>query len=52
MDGIILAFQAFVYSEYVRYIESVHNVDTLWTDYLEIRILRTVLVQNGSKCKV
>jgi hypothetical protein len=31
---------------------SVHNVDTLWTDYLKTGILRTVLVQNGSKCKV
>ncbi|MDR0719667.1 MAG: hypothetical protein LBF78_08530, partial [Treponema sp.] len=28
------------------------NVDTLWTDFLKKGILRTVLVQNGSKCKV
>jgi hypothetical protein len=34
------------------YLESVHNVDTLWTDNLKIGILRTVLVQNESKCKV
>ncbi|MDR2363910.1 MAG: hypothetical protein LBD65_05800, partial [Spirochaetaceae bacterium] len=26
--------------------------DTLWTDYLKTGILRTVLAQNGSKCKV
>jgi hypothetical protein len=32
----------------IHYIESVHNVDTLWTDYLKIGILHTVLVQNGS----